>query len=540
MAELHRPSAAPQSLPHADARADLKKPAPMPTAAASSRTSATTPSATPSSPTSPTTSAPATSSSTSSATPATPTSSPSPCRRALALHRRLASAIPPPPTSPSRSSSPSWPRKYGKSRQLRRRRTPARPDRVRLRHQRDRAPPLRPVHYLRHVGLEGPHQAGRPRLLPDLRPHAKTLPTPATTASTSAATASPSATSFRASPTPTRLLHRKHEPADDHRPTPTSSASAPKLTPSPSRTTGTPTASTPASAPTRSPACLYILPKVRPAQARLRQRPHRPRPSMTITSTPSSAPPTSSTATSAASPHHPPQIHRRRIAAAADDAKAPHSSSGCRSRQARRLTGRPRGSRATPTIPRQPRSRHRQSRRPSGYRLTDDTYATLLHRLAATPTQPIPPGVKEDILAYYANLPAFRHQKEACHQHRWAEVQHDLVRPARPAPCPPAPAPSRNFPTYGRGERHDDESHRNRTKSDIPPKFRNWPARRKRLSASPGRSAARYRNRSPNSRRGGSASGFGIPLFSTQMHPSELSSKVVSRRTLMAYSDKGC
>ena len=40
---------------------------------------------------------------------------------------------------------------------------------------------------------------------------------------------------------------------------------------------------------------------------------------------------------------------------------------------------------------------------PGGYSLTDSTYADLLHRLTRSPSQPIPPGIKEDIQAYYAD-----------------------------------------------------------------------------------------------------------------------------------------
>jgi hypothetical protein len=42
--------------------------------------------------------------------------------------------------------------------------------------------------------------------------------------------------------------------------------------------------------------------------------------------------------------------------------------------------------------------------RPGGYSLTDATYALLLHRIAQQPNQPIPPGIKRDIEAYYADL----------------------------------------------------------------------------------------------------------------------------------------
>jgi len=84
--------------------------------------------------------------------------------------------------------------------------------------------------------------------------------------------------------------------------------------------------------------------------------------------------------------------------------------------------------------------------RPSGYRLTDDTYATLLHRLAATPTSPIPPGIKEDILAYYANLDLpFATKKTPA---LWTAVQADLVT-LRSMPISASPTP---YPTYGDGD----------------------------------------------------------------------------------------
>jgi len=81
--------------------------------------------------------------------------------------------------------------------------------------------------------------------------------------------------------------------------------------------------------------------------------------------------------------------------------------------------------------------------RPAGYRLTDDTYATLLHRLTATPTTPIPPGIQREILAYYANLDlpfATRKNPSA-----WATVQTDLAT-LKTMPVSAAPVP---FATYG-------------------------------------------------------------------------------------------
>ncbi len=62
---------------------------------------------------------------------------------------------------------------------------------------------------------------------------------------------------------------------------------------------------------------------------------------------------------------------------------------------------------------------------PSGYRLTDATYADLLHRLTEHPTTPIPPGVQKEILAYYTDLSLpFATKKDP---DRWAMVQQDLV-----------------------------------------------------------------------------------------------------------------
>ena len=81
--------------------------------------------------------------------------------------------------------------------------------------------------------------------------------------------------------------------------------------------------------------------------------------------------------------------------------------------------------------------------RPAGYRLTDDTYADLLHRLAATPRRPIPPGVKEDILAYYKDpdLPFATKEDPGA----WSVVLTDLgTLKGMPTSTEPEP-----FPTYG-------------------------------------------------------------------------------------------
>ena len=40
---------------------------------------------------------------------------------------------------------------------------------------------------------------------------------------------------------------------------------------------------------------------------------------------------------------------------------------------------------------------------PGGYPLTDKTYAQLLARITKVPTEPIPSGLKQDIIAYYAD-----------------------------------------------------------------------------------------------------------------------------------------
>jgi hypothetical protein len=80
---------------------------------------------------------------------------------------------------------------------------------------------------------------------------------------------------------------------------------------------------------------------------------------------------------------------------------------------------------------------------PGGYRLTDSTYASLLHRITQQPTQAIPPGIKRDIEAYYSN-PQFT-PGTAKNPAKWARVQADLkILTAMPTSNEPAP-----FPTYG-------------------------------------------------------------------------------------------
>ena len=74
--------------------------------------------------------------------------------------------------------------------------------------------------------------------------------------------------------------------------------------------------------------------------------------------------------------------------------------------------------------------------RPGGYSLTDKTYTDLLHILASQPNLAIPPGIKEDIQAYFANPDAPITTKKA--PQSWAQVQKDLVTlgamPTSPVP----------------------------------------------------------------------------------------------------------
>jgi hypothetical protein len=81
--------------------------------------------------------------------------------------------------------------------------------------------------------------------------------------------------------------------------------------------------------------------------------------------------------------------------------------------------------------------------KPGGYPLTDKTYADLLHRLILQPTKSIPPAIKEDIQAYYANPDAPIVTKKD--SQRWIQVQADLAT-LRNIPSSTEPAP---YPTYG-------------------------------------------------------------------------------------------
>jgi hypothetical protein len=77
-----------------------------------------------------------------------------------------------------------------------------------------------------------------------------------------------------------------------------------------------------------------------------------------------------------------------------------------------------------------------------GYRLTDETYANLLHALASQPKVPIPLGIKEEIEKFYSDpeAPIFTKRDP----HKWAQVQKDLATLTN-MPTSPTPQP---FPTY--------------------------------------------------------------------------------------------
>jgi hypothetical protein len=86
---------------------------------------------------------------------------------------------------------------------------------------------------------------------------------------------------------------------------------------------------------------------------------------------------------------------------------------------------------------------------PGGYRLTDSTYATLLHRLAQEPNQAIPPGIKQDIETYYADPEApIATKKDAG---KWKQLQADLAVLAK-MPTSTEPEP---YPTYGEDAQSD-------------------------------------------------------------------------------------
>jgi hypothetical protein len=82
--------------------------------------------------------------------------------------------------------------------------------------------------------------------------------------------------------------------------------------------------------------------------------------------------------------------------------------------------------------------------KPGGYPLTDATYATLLERLTRDPAQPIPPGIKEDVAAYYSDPSAPIITKKD--PRAWEKVEVELkTLAAMPTSTEPAP-----YPTYGK------------------------------------------------------------------------------------------
>jgi hypothetical protein len=81
--------------------------------------------------------------------------------------------------------------------------------------------------------------------------------------------------------------------------------------------------------------------------------------------------------------------------------------------------------------------------KPGGYSLTDSTYADLLHKLASNPTRPIPPGIKSDVEAYYADPNAPITTKKD--RDAWERVQADL-KTLESMLTSAAPAA---YPTYG-------------------------------------------------------------------------------------------
>jgi hypothetical protein len=83
--------------------------------------------------------------------------------------------------------------------------------------------------------------------------------------------------------------------------------------------------------------------------------------------------------------------------------------------------------------------------KPAGYPLTDQTYAWLLHQLTAT-AQPIPPGIKDDILAYYKDDSlAFETKK---HPGAWEQVEKDLTT-LRGMPTSTASDPYKTYDVEG-------------------------------------------------------------------------------------------
>ena len=62
--------------------------------------------------------------------------------------------------------------------------------------------------------------------------------------------------------------------------------------------------------------------------------------------------------------------------------------------------------------------------KPGTYSLEDYAYADLLHLMTSDPTQPIPFGIKRDLLAYFADMSKVKYV--AKNRKRLAQVQADL------------------------------------------------------------------------------------------------------------------
>ena len=91
--------------------------------------------------------------------------------------------------------------------------------------------------------------------------------------------------------------------------------------------------------------------------------------------------------------------------------------------------------------------------RPGGYALTDATYADLLHRLTRQSERAIPPGIKEDIQAFYSDMDLPITTKKD--PDRWKKVLADLVT-LKSMPTSPEPKP---YPTYGDDQPEESNPH---------------------------------------------------------------------------------
>lgn len=88
--------------------------------------------------------------------------------------------------------------------------------------------------------------------------------------------------------------------------------------------------------------------------------------------------------------------------------------------------------------------------RPGGYPLTDETFCKLAHTLVADPTLPLPPGIKKEVLGYYANMDLPYATRN--HADTWKQLQADLVV-LKGMPTSTEPTP---YPTFGDPEPDDE------------------------------------------------------------------------------------